>query len=146
MGRELLIPDLATSSAGTRAVVGQPMHALAESVLEQLGGSGAEFSARQLTPRIASDADLILTMTKEHRDTVLELTPHKLRATFTLEEAAELVSQFDAQTVEDLSRFRPLLAPGRRDIDDPMGQHEDVFEMVGMQIAALLRSVLRICK
>ena len=76
-------------------------------VLEKLGGDASDFAARQLTSRIASDADLILTMTRAHRDTVLELAPRQLHRTFTLSEAALLASECDAQSVADLAAFRP---------------------------------------
>jgi protein-tyrosine phosphatase len=72
-------------------VVGYPVQPNAALVLEKLGGDASGFAARQLTSRIASDADLVLTMTRAHRDAVLELAPHRLHRTFTLREAARLI-------------------------------------------------------
>ena len=86
------IPDFRASSAGTRAVTAHPIHHDAAVVLEKLGGNVSNFAARQLTSKIASDADLVLTMTRAHRDTVLEFAPHKLHSTFTLSEAGQLAS------------------------------------------------------
>lgn len=141
------IPDITASSAGTRAVIAHPMHHTAARVLEKLGGEAADFAARQLTPRIASDAELVLTMTKAHRDAVLEVAPHKLHRTFTLTEAARLASEWNAQTVADLAALRPQLATHElTDIPDPIGQSADVFASVGSQINDLLPSILELCR
>ena len=104
------------------------MHPDAAVVLEKLGGTASNFSARQLTSRIASDADLVLTMTRAHRDAVLELAPHRLHRTFTLSEAARLVSECNARNVADLAALRPQLAAHElSDIPDPIGQDAEYF-------------------
>jgi protein-tyrosine phosphatase len=72
---------LFVSSAGTRAVIGHPVHAKAARVLVELGGDPADFAARQLKPAIATEADLVLAMTREHRDAVLEITPRRKSST-----------------------------------------------------------------
>ncbi len=141
------IPGLVASSAGTRAVIAHPMHSDAAHVLEGLGGNASGFAARQLTPKIASGADLILTMTAAHRDHVLEIAPHKLKRTFRLTEAAQLVLTLGAQTIADLADLRPLLsAADAPDIGDPIGQSPEVFAAIGAQIAALLPPVLELCR
>lgn len=140
------IPDLRVSSAGTRAVIAHPFHHEAALVLEQLGGDASNFAARQLTPRIAADADLVLTMTKAHRDAVLELAPHRLHRTYTLSEAARLASACNARSVADLAAFRPhLVASELFDISDPIGKSAEYFAMVGSQIADLLQPILKLC-
>src|SRR6478735_2248705 len=88
------VPDFTASSAGTRTVIAHPIQHDAALVLEKLGGEASNFAARQLTSRIALDADLILTMTKEHRDTVLDLAPNQLHRTFTVSEASRVASEF----------------------------------------------------
>ncbi|MBB2991287.1 protein-tyrosine phosphatase [Mycolicibacterium iranicum] len=124
-------------------MVGHAIHPEAASALRDLGGDDARFSARQFTPKIASTADLILTMTNAHRDSVLELAPSKLNQTFTLMEASRLVSAHRAQTVTDLVKFRPFLQPSDRgDITDPIGQGADVFRAVAAQIANLLPPIV----
>jgi len=126
-------------------VVAQPIHRDAVLVLEQLGGDIAGFAARQLTSRIASDADLVLTMTRAHRDTVLELAPRQLHRTFTLSEAARLATEFSARSVADLAALRPQLAGHElADIPDPIGQSPEFFAMVGTQIADLLVPILEL--
>lgn len=143
----LQVPGLRASSAGTRAVIGHPIHDNAAQVLEGLGGDASNFVARQLTSKIASDADLVLTMTKAHRDTVLELAPRQLHRTFTLTEAAQLAVLDDASTVADLSALRSRVATREvADVPDPIGREADVFAAVGSQIADLLAPILELCR
>ncbi|MBM4497011.1 hypothetical protein GS426_20035 [Rhodococcus hoagii] len=66
------------------------MEPKAAQVLSDLGGSPDGFVARQINPAVASSADLVLTMTEEHRDAVLKLSPRHLKRTFTLLEAAHI--------------------------------------------------------
>lgn len=144
---EMHIAGFSASSAGTNAVIGHPMHAEAALVLQQLGGDPAEFAARQLTAKIASSADLILTMTAKHRDRVLELSPPKLSRTFTLTEASRLASDFGAESIADLASLRPQLSVhDRPDVPDPIGQSTEVFESIGTQIAELLLPVVKLCR
>lgn len=141
------IPDFSASSAGTRAVIAHPIHHNAALVLEKLGGDVSDFAARQLTSKIASGADLVLTMTKAHREIVLELAPHQLHRTFTLSEAAMLASKWGARSVADLAALRPQLSARELlDIPDPIGQSAEHFAMVGSQIADLLPPILQLCR
>lgn len=121
------------------------MHRDAANVLEALGGDASDFAARQLKPKIMSAADLILTMTTAHRDAALEVAPQTLRRTFTLSEAAQLVSTHGATTIADLSALRPYLTAHELfDIPDPIGQDPEVFASVGSQIASLLPPILHL--
>jgi protein-tyrosine phosphatase len=122
------------------------MHHEAALVLEELGGEPSKFVARQLTPRIACDADLILTMTKAHRDSVLEIAPNRLHRTFTLSEAARLVSECSARTVADLATLRSHLPMHElTDIPDPIGQSAEHFAVIGSRIADLLPPIMELC-
>lgn len=138
---------VAVSSAGVRAVIGHPIHATAALVLQSLGGDASDFAARQLTPRVAAGADLVLTMTAAHRDAVLERTPTLLHRTFTMSEAARLATDMRATTVHDLSALRAHI-PRRElaDIADPIGQDVAVFERIGTQIADMLLPILDLCR
>ena len=127
-------------------MVAHPIDHDAALVLEKLGGQVSNFAARQLTSRIASDADLVLTMTKAHRDTVLELAPRQLHRTFTLSEAARLASECSARNVADLAALRPQLAGQLPDIPDPIGQSTEFFALVGSQVADLLPPILELCR
>lgn len=140
---EMGIKSLITSSAGTKAVVAHPMHTDAAIVLKDLGGDPTGFTARQLTPKVAVDADLILAMSQRHRDRVLELCPQKLNKTFLLHEASQLVTQHGAERIADLAELRPELDPiGRRNVADPIGLSFEVFQSIGLEIAELLPPIM----
>lgn len=141
------IPNFMASSAGTRAVIGHPIHPNAAIILKELGGDASNFAARQLNSKIASAADLIITMTSVHRDTVLETAPRQLRRTFTLTEASHLAAMDDAETLSDLAGLRPRLGANEKlDIPDPIGQSPEVFAAIGAQIADLLPPILELCR
>ncbi|WP_431237375.1 low molecular weight phosphatase family protein [Mycolicibacterium aichiense] len=144
---ESRLSDFTTASAGTRAVINHPIHPDAAVVLEGLGGDSSDFAARQLNYKIASAADLVLTMTRAHRDAVVELTPRKLNKTFTLTEIAQIAAELCPQDVKDLPALRGHLAANESlDIADPIGQSLEVFSQVGTRIAQLLPPVLELCR
>ena len=141
------IPDLTASSAGTRAVIGHPIHPNAAIILEELGSDPSNFAARQLKPKIAAAADLIIAMTNTHRDIVLETAPRQLQRTFTLTEVARLASLDGADTLAELAALRPhLTANYIADIPDPIGQSPEVFAAIGAQIAGLLPPIMELCR
>ena len=141
------IPGFHASSAGTRAVVDHPIHHEAAAVLTDLGGDPADFAARQINATIAGEADLVLAMTKAHRDAVLELAPRQLHRTFTLIEASQLERQFEPGSVAELSRLRSQL---RGDqvlyVPDPIGQDPAFFARVGNQIAEFVGPIMGFCR
>lgn len=146
MGAEMRIPDFECSSAGTRAVIGSPMHKDAASILAALGGDPADFRARQLTAKIAAGADLILAMTRSHRDSILELVPRQFSRTFTLTEASWLASERRLTSIHELGAERSLLSPAKApDIEDPIGQSPEVHARIGSLIAQLLPPVIELC-
>jgi protein-tyrosine phosphatase len=141
------IPGFQTSSAGTRAVIAHPVHEEAARVLANLGGDPAGFAARQLTAAIAGEADLVLAMTREHRDAVLELAPRQLRRAFTVAELAALTTEFEPVDVAELAGLRPRLRVDQApDVPDPIGQDPEVFERVGAQIAGLVAPIVEFCR
>ncbi len=135
--------DLTASSAGTRAVASSGLEPTAAHVLSTLGGDPDGFAARQLTPAIAGAADLILTMTESHRDTVLRIAPRQLKRTFTLLEAAHLASATGPATVAELAAARGTVArPASVDVPDPIGRSATMFEDVGGLIDSALHELL----
>ena len=135
------------SSAGTRAVIGRPIHVEAATVLATLGGEGSHFAARQLTEKVVRPVDLVLTMTRAQRNSVLELAPNRLRSTFTLCEASRLVTECGATTLAELPLLRShLSADSSLDIDDPIGRDSAVFRRVGEEIAHRLQPIMELCR
>lgn len=156
----LLDPSrLTAESAGTRAVYGSAMEPTAELVLRSLGGDGRNFQARQVSPELVANADIVLTMTRQHRSKVLNGSPRALPRTFTLREAQSLVEQLppaDLPPPEDLDRrCRELVAAmvAQRavrhtararsdDIRDPIGAEPATYVSVGEEIASALTAWL----
>ena len=140
------------TSAGTRAVTGSPMDSRAADALRRLGGDPSDFRARPLTGEMATEADLVLTMTRAHRTAVLKQNPRGLRRTFTLEEAAALLDRADLAGLPSVGRERARelalrldaarrlrATTGADDVADPIGSTAHVHRQVAGRIAEALR-------
>ncbi|WP_167762079.1 hypothetical protein [Blastococcus sp. CT_GayMR20] len=153
---------LHVASAGTRAVVGSAMHPDSALVLRGFGVEAGDFRARQLRAEHVDRADLVLTMTRAHRNAVLTLAPRAMARTFALREAAALLSRSEEADVPEVEfsgapsgeRARQVvqrLTTARRhrasdegdDIRDPIGQPVEVHEEVAELIVAALLPLLR---
>jgi protein-tyrosine phosphatase len=79
------------TSAGTHGLVGSPVTAEITEIADRLGVGVESFRARRLTAAMIQEADLVLTMDRSHRGTVVELVPQALMRTFTLPEMARIL-------------------------------------------------------
>lgn len=154
--------SLTVCSAGTAALVGYPMDSSAGLVLTGLGGSAEGFRARQLLVEDIHPADLVLTMTRRQRASVLQLAPRMLSRTFTLREAAALLPAVDVggivvesdfthrgrRLVAALAQHRPARGMDRAgvgdDIADPIGRDLQIYQRVGDAIARALLPLLEV--
>jgi protein-tyrosine phosphatase len=82
-------------SAGTRAMVGDPIQPMSADIIRTFGGDPEQFAARQLTPKILRGVDLVLSMTSGHRGAVLQLDASLLKRTFTIREFARMLDVLD---------------------------------------------------
>jgi protein-tyrosine phosphatase len=82
---------VAVSSAGLGALVGQPIDTSSATVLTGLGLDPSGHRARQFETAMATEADLVLTAERAHRDAVIAAAPTAFRHTFTMKEFARLV-------------------------------------------------------
>jgi protein-tyrosine-phosphatase len=98
--------SFAVHSAGVSAVRGHGMHEDTRALLASRRDHPdvAAFAARQLPDRDVLLADLVLTMTREHRSTVLGDVPRALPTTFTLREFARLLRSADRSQLAALPR------------------------------------------
>ncbi|MBT2373316.1 low molecular weight protein-tyrosine-phosphatase [Pseudomonas fluorescens] len=80
----LATSTIAVTSAGLSARVGESMEPAARQVLEARGHSAQAFKARQITPDIVNESDLILVMEKEHVKQVLKIASHARGKVFLL--------------------------------------------------------------
>lgn len=124
------------TSAGVGAQNGAPMHPLSVEVLDEHGYDAAGFEAHYLRPQILDGADLVLTMTREHRAACQRTTPARWKRMFTLNEFVELVGELDGAGLSTVieSRARIDTNAERLDIVDPMGQPKEAFERVFAEI------------
>ncbi|MCU1517653.1 MAG: low molecular weight phosphatase family protein [Pseudarthrobacter sp.] len=88
------------TSAGTRAMVGDPMQPTSADIVRTYGGDPEHFVARQLTSKILRGVDLVLTMTSGHRGEVLQLDASLLKRTFTIREFARMLNVLDDRAAE----------------------------------------------
>ena len=83
--RNALAPaDISVTSAGLSARVGEGVEASARQVLQDHGHNPEGFKARQLTPDIVNESDLILVMEKQHVNQVLKIASHARGKVFLL--------------------------------------------------------------
>ncbi|MGY1752146.1 arsenate reductase/protein-tyrosine-phosphatase family protein [Blastococcus sp. SYSU D01042] len=142
-------------SGGTHARPGRAAHPFTAAALERRGLTAESHVARRLSAADLDWADIVLTMTAQHREAVLTLDPRALRRTFTLREAADLCGDLAAHRltgVPSREGGRALAAAlaearaGRRadqeDIDDPVDGSAAMHTRVVDEIAAALRTLL----
>ena len=152
---------VAVSSGGTGALPGHPRQDQARVLLESNANTADGFLARDLTPALVAEADIVLTATRAHRGKVAMLHPKALRYVFAFREFADLVSGLDDSQVhipsdsaqEHIGRVVALAArqPGMRaphsdaqaDILDPNPPQAKVFEDMTDQIMGSLPTVAR---
>jgi protein-tyrosine phosphatase len=152
-------PRIRVHSSGTHGLVHHPLDATAAEAITALGVGDYGFRARRLVAEMVTDADLVLTATRQHRSAAVSLAPRAAARTFTIREFARLCSQVDPATITDadpVERFRALVpaAAAHRghvhvpayedDIDDPYGGKRSEFDVCAADIAASLRVPLSI--
>ncbi|QJP12115.1 low molecular weight phosphotyrosine protein phosphatase [Pseudomonas multiresinivorans] len=76
--------NIVVGSAGLAALVDQPIEQHALATLSQHGQQPALHRARQLTPKILQDADLVLVMERNHLRDINQQSPQSRGKTFLL--------------------------------------------------------------
>lgn len=153
--REALDTSVRIHSAGTGAVVGHPVEPAMAALLRM---DTSEFAARQLTPSIVRESDLILALTRDHRSAAAALLPAALRRTFTLREFARLVAMpevlDEAPVYTDSERLLQLAADSAKlrgqarvadasedDIADPYRLPDEAFARAYAEIDEAIRTI-----
>jgi protein-tyrosine phosphatase len=153
--------EIIVRSAGTGALVGSAMDPQAAAQLVMRGADATAFTARELTPSLIAESDLVLTATRAHRGKVALMSPKVLRRVFTFCDFADLVADIDGptapaaqtgsagwvrQVTEEAAAargLRPPLSPDRADIVDPYRRQDEVFAAMAHRIDESLPAVLR---
>jgi protein-tyrosine phosphatase len=152
-------------SAGTGALVGSAMDAQAAAQLVAHGGDPSGFRARELTPALIAESDLVLTATREHRGSVVRMSPAAMRRVFTFCDFAELVRGLDgpgaaagsasapsglgdrvrrvAEKAAASRGLKPPLMADQADIVDPYRREDGVFATMAQQVVESMPVVVR---
>jgi protein-tyrosine phosphatase len=118
-GLDQVVPGgFVVTSAGTRAMVGEPMQPPSADMVRTFGGNPENFAARQLTSKILRGVDLVLTMTSGHRGEVLQLDASLLKRTFTIREFARMLDVLDGRAAASSAA-----ADGTHGEADPVTAH-----------------------
>ena len=150
-------PSVTVSSAGTHALVGQPISAPMDTLIAEVGADPAGFKARVLTEAQLREADLVLAMTRAHRSAIVELAPAAVRRCFTLREYARLLGQLPSTALPDgspgdraLASIRSAAArrrqstPREDDIADPYRRGDTAYRVAFDQIRAATDQIARV--
>ncbi|QOT16014.1 low molecular weight phosphatase family protein [Paenarthrobacter sp. YJN-5] len=151
-------------SAGTRAMVGDPIQPLSAHIISTFRGDPDGFAARQLNQKILRQSDLVLAMTSKHRGEVLQLDASLLKRTFTVREFARMLSVLqtrdDVTAAGDIVEFwRQLPAkaasvrhlalpsdPSENDVVDPYRRSEEVYHQMEDELAPAILGILRFAR
>ncbi len=164
-------PDVTVRSAGTHGLTGTPMPAEAQHLSRELGaraGDPEAHAGRFLTEAELAGVDLALAMAREHRRSIVELDPAKLRVAFTAREFARLAAALSdadlyaaiARGDDDASRLRaaidavagmrgivdPPADPAEDDVIDPYRQPWETYQLSAAQLYPALEQVTRVVR
>jgi protein-tyrosine phosphatase len=142
--------ELVIESAGTRALVGEPMDPRTAAVALDAGVDPDGHRARQLEAEQVAAAGLVLGLAREHRSAAVRLVPRANRYAFTLVEFARLAHDL-VGAGEGAGRAAALPSligaiSARRGLSAPPEQpdHDDVADPIGLPSAAHVAAAARI--
>ncbi|MGY1639800.1 hypothetical protein ACI782_01540 [Geodermatophilus sp. SYSU D00703] len=147
--------DVTVVSAGTHALVGEPIDPLVAAALRSRGVDVTPTPARQLDRAALRGADLVVVMSAAQRSAVVAVDPAAVRRTFLLRQLARLLTTPGttvpgADPAERLRNLPALLAArrtarppaGGEDVEDPYGRDAAVADRVVAQIEAAVQGLL----
>jgi protein-tyrosine phosphatase len=153
----LLDGALNVRSAGTWARPGSPPTPEAEASVAERGIDISDHRSTSVSPDLIGWADLIITMTAEHRDEVLDMKPDAADRTFTLKELVALLGALPPPEVERsrdallarVDEASALRASGRaptpadEDVVDPIGMSDETYRAVAWELEELTDALVR---
>lgn len=144
--------NVLVASAGTEALIGAPISAPTAELLEAYGARTEDFSSRQATRAMIVESDLVLGVSRAHRDWAVRRHPPALRRTFTLAEFAACVAGSTARTERPLALSRNELVewasahrngPGE-DIPDPYLRNDKAHRVAFERIRRLAEPIAEV--
>jgi protein-tyrosine phosphatase len=147
--------DMSITSAGTQALVGEPMDVATALIATRFGVDPTIHRARQLTTELVANARLTLVASRRIRRAVVALYPPAVQYTFTIRQfgrimttaGEELVtygssSEFKVEAVRTfVVRHRGMQTPpdpSADDVIDPHGRPSSAHELAARQMAPAL--------
>ncbi len=147
---------LEVASAGVDAMIAQPAAELADRVARGAGLSLASHSSRPLMAVPLTQAELVVGMTRRHRDHVRRSHPRLRDRAFALRELLVLLDRAAADgelerirqatpagsrerlaaVAESASARRPVRGRRRLDVPDPAGAGQEAYDELGRELAA----------
>lgn len=112
--------EIQVFSAGTAALPNAGASEEAVTVMQEMGADLRQHKATLLTPQVIKEADLVLTMTSDHKEQVRQLLPSSVDKVFSLAE----------------------LAGSGADIVDPFGRSMDVYRQCAADLRYLIGLIL----
>lgn len=150
--------DIVVSSAGTAALVGEPVDEQSAVRISKAGADPSGFTARQLSRTMIAEADLVICATRDHVDSVARAYPRALRYAFALTDLghllarvteAEIIASPGANRIARVAAAaiskRPSVHPRPPDeagIVDPFRREGSVFDQMVRQVARSLPAVV----
>lgn len=127
------------SSAGTHARAGMPMTEEAMRLAVSRGVDPSEplaHTARLLTREMLDKADLILTMSRDHRRQVVELLPAALRRTLTVREFSRLAAGATEAQISSISVREPRNSASDSRFESALAMLTSLRGVIGTPAAA----------
>ncbi len=115
-------------SAGTAAIDGGPATTHVVTVMSEEGLDLSGHRSRRLTSSMIKEADLILTMTRRHKEFVVSMAPEAKGKVFLLKEFADENIDVDSDSA---------------DILDPYGCSEEVYRECAEEIKEYLKGIIK---
>lgn len=139
-------------SSGVRGLEDHPMEPHAHARLEQHGLAAPDFRSRYIEEHHVDAADLVLTATRAHRGSVVQLRPPALARALTFREFGLLAATLPAdelprcddarswlrEVTSSLRRRRGQQPLGELDIVDPYTQGEEGYDQMARQVREVL--------
>ena len=154
--RRYLEGDIEVRSAGTWAREGSPATAEGVAAGTEAGIDIGAHRATRFRADLSGWADLVLTMTAEQRDEVLDAAPDTHVKTFTLKEIVALLRDLPPSTTldreallrriadaDELRRGAGHVVLADEDVADPLGMSALTYRAVAAEIEGLIDGLLR---
>ncbi|SJZ48300.1 low molecular weight protein arginine phosphatase [Selenihalanaerobacter shriftii] len=125
-------------SAGISAIEGATVSAQAEQVMGEKGIDISDHEAQKINEELIEEVDLILTMTHQHKNSILNMVPESRRKIFTLKEFVENTEKLE-ETTEELQKLYSQINQTRENFLEENGvkierlrkRHKELMQEIG---------------